>query len=53
MSIFLKKRFRFGIWSRKSLLSGFQHFVAIFDVSTRVLIFVLFDHFGRLLTSFE
>ena len=51
--VFFKKRFWFRVWSRKSLLGGFMHFVAVFDVFNLVLIFMLFDHFGRLLASFE
>ena len=31
-SVFSKKRFWFSIWSQKSFQSGFQHFVAVFDV---------------------
>ena len=50
--VFCKRKICFGIWSRKSLLNGFQLFVAFFDVFTRVSIFVL-DRFDRLLASFE
>ena len=52
-SVFSKKRFWFSIWSQNSFLSGFQHFVAVFDVFTRVSFLVLFDRFGRLWARFE
>ena len=51
--VFCKRRFCIGIWLRKSPLSGFQLFVAFFHVFTCVSFFSLFDHFGRLLASFE
>ena len=44
---------RFCIWSRKSPPSGFPHFVAVFDVFNLVLIFMVFDTFGRLWGSFD
>ena len=34
----------FGIWSKNSLPSGFYLVVAVFDIFTRISIFVLFDN---------
>ena len=45
---FLRKDFDLVFRHKNHFLSGFQHFVAVFDVFTRVSFLVLFDRFGRL-----
>ena len=45
--VFFQKNL-FWYWSRKSLLSNFQHFEEAFDVFNPVTAFVQFGHFGRL-----